>query len=221
MSELNEQIKKSVLEQLSWDSRLKATDIDVTLTDNTVILRGIVPTYREKVAAETDVLIVPGVKNVENRLEIVPLPHKSASDEQIRKNAGSILRLNEATEDEPISVKVDNGKVLLSGSVESYWKKARAVELVSQLKGVKDVVDELSVVPTDQPADEQVATRIIEALKHKRIDTSRILIEVDGGRVLIKGSVLDWQNFSDVYETIKNIKGVSGLFNELVIVPEL
>lgn len=216
----DERLKKSVVDQLSWDNRIRSSKIEISVTDHTVVLSGTVPSYWEKVAAEADVWSVPGIASVTNNLLVSDLPR--ISDEQIKENATTVLRLNEATGNEDIEVDVSEGKVELRGSVNDFWRRARAVDLVSHVKGVSEVVDEISVVPSDQPEDELVASDIIEAIKRRgNIDMNHIQIEVDTGKVILKGRVPDWQSYTDIHTIVKRTRGVAGLRNELVITPEL
>ncbi|MFP4015212.1 MAG: BON domain-containing protein [Chitinispirillaceae bacterium] len=216
----NERLKKSVEDQLSWDNRIRSSKIEISVTDHTVVLSGTVPSYWEKVAAEADVWTVPGIASVTNNLLVSDLPRYS--DEQIRENAATVLRLNEATGNENIEVDVSGGKVELRGSVNDFWRRARAVDLVSHVKGVIGVVDEISVVSADQPGDELVASDIIEAIKRREnIDMNHIHVEVDTGKVILRGRVPDWQSYTDVYTIVKRTRGVAALRNELVITPEM
>ncbi|MFP4165517.1 MAG: BON domain-containing protein [Chitinispirillaceae bacterium] len=220
MAVYDEQLKKSVTDQLAWDNRIRSAKIEVSLTDHTAVLSGTVPSYWEKVAAEADVWAVPGIASVTNNLLVSDLP--GYSDEQIRENATTVLRLNEATADEDIVVFVKEGRVELRGSVNDYWRRARAVDLVSHVKGVTGVDDAISVVPQDQPGDEMVAADIIETIKRSAdVDINNIEVEVNTGKVVIKGRVPDWQTYSDIHTIVKRTRGVAGLRNELVITPDL
>ncbi len=214
-----EQMRKSVQEQLQWDSRIRSDKIEVAISDHGVVLSGVVPSYWEKVAAETDAWSVPGVASVTNSLLVSDLP--PGSDRSIQENATSALKLNEATENQDISVVVSGGNVELRGSVDEYWRKERAVELISHIRGVSHIDDSLAVVPADQPADEVIAADIISAIKRKgTFDLNNLEVRVSTGKVVLMGRVPDWQSYSDLHTIVKHTRGVAGLTNELVIVPE-
>ncbi|MDG5816356.1 BON domain-containing protein [Chitinispirillales bacterium ANBcel5] len=215
----SEKIKEDVVNHLLWDSRLRSEKIDVSVTGNTVVLSGSVPSFRERMVAEADTWAVPGIASVENRVQIGDFSR--VSDKQLMENAVTVLHLNEVTEDQKIAVNVEDGKFVLSGSVDEYWKKTYTVDLLAHVKGVIDIIDNMAVVPGNQIADESVAEDILEALKRQgKIDVSTITLEVSGGKAVIRGRVPDWQSFSDSYSILKNTKGVAEIRNELTIVPE-
>jgi osmotically-inducible protein OsmY len=63
-------IKEDVYERLTEDDKLDATNVDVQVQSDTVILSGTVQSREEKRRAEDLVERIPGVRNVENRIHI-------------------------------------------------------------------------------------------------------------------------------------------------------
>lgn len=66
----DERIKDDLNDRLSDDSFIDASDIDVTVEGNEVVLTGSVDTKEEKRRAEDIAERISGVKNVENRLKV-------------------------------------------------------------------------------------------------------------------------------------------------------
>jgi osmotically-inducible protein OsmY len=66
----DERIKDDVNDRLSDDSFIDASDIDVTVENNEVVLTGTVDTKEEKRRAEDIAERISGIKNVENRLKV-------------------------------------------------------------------------------------------------------------------------------------------------------
>ena len=67
-----ERIHEDVCDRLTYDDRLDASEIDVKVDENEVILSGTVTTREEKRRAEDIAESIPGVRNVQNRLRIAP-----------------------------------------------------------------------------------------------------------------------------------------------------
>ena len=66
----NERIREDVCDRLSDDDYLDATDIDVKVENNEVILTGTVNNREQKRRAEDLVESISGVRNVENRIKV-------------------------------------------------------------------------------------------------------------------------------------------------------
>lgn len=65
-----ERIKEDVCERLSDDGYIDATDIDVKVEQNEIILNGMVHSRDEKRRAEDIAMSVSGVRDVQNRLRV-------------------------------------------------------------------------------------------------------------------------------------------------------
>jgi osmotically-inducible protein OsmY len=84
----SEIIKKNVFEQLKWNSSVDAENINISVSDGTVWLDGIVKSYVEKISATKDAFHVRGVRHVNNNLEVHLLGESELpDDEQIKKNS--------------------------------------------------------------------------------------------------------------------------------------
>jgi len=66
----NERIKEDVCERLSEDGHIDASDVEVSVENNEVILKGTVNSKEEKRRAEDVAETVSGVKNVQNQLRV-------------------------------------------------------------------------------------------------------------------------------------------------------
>lgn len=59
-----------VKDQILWDGRVPAAEVDITIEDSKAILRGTVPSYRAKMAAAEDAWVVSGIQKVDNQLKV-------------------------------------------------------------------------------------------------------------------------------------------------------
>lgn len=73
----DQQLKQDIEQELSWDPRINAAQIGVTVEGGAVTLAGAVDTYPEKWAAEAAIKRVSGVRTVAQDLTVKLLgdPH--------------------------------------------------------------------------------------------------------------------------------------------------
>src|SRR5579875_979708 len=84
------QIQKDVLDELAWDTRVKATDVGVEVDKGVVTLTGKVPSYGKKVAAREAAHRVTGVLDVVDDVEVhIPSTYERSDTEiaQVMRNA--------------------------------------------------------------------------------------------------------------------------------------
>jgi osmotically-inducible protein OsmY len=108
------ELKKVVLDELSWEPSVDAAHIGVTAKDGVITLTGHVDNYSNKAGAEKAASRVKGVKAVVEEIE-VKLPYDvKRSDEDIAAAAIDRLGWNSSIPDGAIQVKVEKGWVTLS-----------------------------------------------------------------------------------------------------------
>lgn len=187
----DEEIKTDIVEQLRWDGRVDASDITVAVQDGEVTLGGTVSTYTAHKAAIEDAGTVRGVSDVHVQVAIEhPSGDRTCTDEEIRRNIASTLGWNPDIDASTIDVSVDDGVITLAGSVSAVWKKLRAEEIASQLRGVTGARNLLTVVPTTNTADQNIAENVVAALKRNAvIDADDITVNVENGLVTLSGTV--------------------------------
>lgn len=219
LSRKDEEIKKSVIDSLYWDSRVDASNVNVDIHDQEVTLRGTVGSYSASEAALFDAWRVPGVTKVDNQL-LVKFPSKTKlpSDEEIQSNIRNMLLWNDSTRNQDIDVKVQNGKVELDGSVDAYWKKLRAEQIVKDTTGVTDITDRLAVVPTKAIVDDVIAEDIVNAIdRNYAVTVDEIDVRVQDGKVTLSGKVPNRMAIDAALDAACNTFGVKEVIDRLVI----
>jgi hypothetical protein len=97
-------LQRDVLAELEWEPSVTAAHIGVTAKDGVVTLRGDVPSYSERYAAERAAKRVYGVKAVVNELEVHLPGGNRRTDEDIAQAAINALKLNVSVPDDKIKV---------------------------------------------------------------------------------------------------------------------
>ncbi len=212
------ELKQDIVEHLLWDSRIEAADIDVTVDEDlTVQLSGTAPSPLVKQAAAEDAFAIPGVALVINRIDVkVPGAGMVHKGRELRAALETVFTLHPGLEH--VRVLVEDGRVQLSGSVDSLWKKLRAAEIAGITSGTEEVDNDLVVVPTSSPHDEEVAERILAALRRTgKVDPREITVQVRGGAVTLAGTVENWEQLSAAYAAAKYTEGVISIDDQLQV----
>ena len=217
MKAKDEQIKKAVVDTLYWDSRVDASGIQVEVDDGTVTLGGSVPSYGVKEASLFATWKVPGVKRVNNYSSVkFPSTAKILTDSQIEESIKKQLEWNDSTSRENIQVKVKKGEVFLEGYVDAYWKMFRAERLASDVIGVVDIDNKLTVVPTEDITDQVIATDIINAIDRSYLlNVDDVDVKVKDGVVTLSGNLTTRALCESALEFAYNTYGVKGVKDRL------
>jgi osmotically-inducible protein OsmY len=213
------EIKKQVLRELKWDSRIGWSKIGVEVTEGIVALTGVVSSYAQKLAAQEAAHRISGVLDVANDVEVKPEGIFVRSDAEIALAVRHILEWDALVPDERIKSTVSDGWVTLEGDVD-FWQQRQDAELtVLRLEGVIGVTNQITVAP--QVVDAGELREEIEYALERRADreAERLRIDVHDGAVDLFGRVHSWQEKRAVVGSISHAPGVAEIRDHLRIDP--
>jgi osmotically-inducible protein OsmY len=131
-------------------SEAPATGVDVDAEDGVVTLFGIVPGEDEKEAAAAAATGAPGVRRVDNALQVVGGSIRGEVERRDRSLERAVsVRLAEHPDlaGQPVSVAVRNGVARVSGHVARPEDGLLALEAARETPGIRSVLDDLEVAP--------------------------------------------------------------------------
>jgi len=146
------------------------------------------------------------------------------SDSQVKQAVEEELKWEPVLHPEAIRVAVKEGKVTLTGYVDSYAERLAAEDAARRLWDVRGVVDEIEVRlrPSYERADAEIVRAAQDALAWNiQVPEDRIEMTAERGWVTLTGQV-DWhfQRLAAVH-SVQHMLGVRGVRNEITIRPSV
>ena len=211
------QIQHDVLEELRWDPRLQPNEIGVAVKAGIVTLSGWVDSYLKKWAAEEAALGVNGALAVANEIEVRLPIAAERTDADIAAAALYALEWDANVPLDQVKVAVSDGWVSLTGEVDKQHQREAAEQAVSRLLGVRGVTNHITLRSAPMPDD--LKQRIEKALvRSAQFDAQRIAVELQGSKVILKGTVRSWAELKEAERVAYSAPGVTAVENRIKIV---
>jgi osmotically-inducible protein OsmY len=133
-------LAKAVTASLRWDVRVPEGNIKISVRDGMITLEGNVDWQYQRLAADSAVRYLTGVKGINNLIAVSPV--KRALD--VKQHIADALRRNAETDARDITVETaDSGNVTLRGKIHSWAEREEVNRAAWATPGVRTVQDEL------------------------------------------------------------------------------
>lgn len=211
-------LKSDIEIELRWDPHVNETQILVCVENGVVTLKGYVPTFSDKRAAERATKRFHSVKCVMNHIE-VNLPGKlRRTDADIALSCARALDAKYSIPRNRVTAVVHDGWVTLQG--ELYWnfQKEAAAAAVRELMGVSGLTNNITL---KKPlVGSNIRNKIVQAI-HRRADleAGQIQVETQNGVVILSGTVRSGAQRDEAQQAAWAAPGVSFVDNRLTVVP--
>lgn len=210
------ELKHDVDQELLWDPALDARTITATVLNRIVTLEGSVNSCAQKLAVQKAVQRVAGSRAVVLDLVVrAPSPLKH-TDEELAAAIVSALRWQEGLPEDAIQVLVEHGCVTLTGEVDYGFQRQMAEVLVSRMRGVVGVANQIEVRIDPVAAD--VSKQVADALQRRsRHESGGISVDVHDGVVRLTGVVDSLLDKRVACGVAWGTKGVRWVVDQLVV----
>jgi hyperosmotically inducible protein len=200
-----------------------AKDVRTSVEDGIVTLEGNVPLYSDKVRAYDKIHNKPHVQGVR---DLIVVAGPNVPDSQLQEKIADKLRYDRVSYGSMFNnfgIGVNNGVVTVQGEVRSPVDASSALAIVESTPGVKDVIDEVRVLPVSGFDDDTrlaVARAIYgnPSLQRYAIDPQRpIRIIVENGNVTLWGVVDNQLDKQIAYQAARSVPNVFSVKDNLVV----
>jgi hyperosmotically inducible protein len=225
-STMDDRIESSAKNSYVFKTYLKGDDIKIQSRDGAVTLTGIVADNHNRSLAQETVAGLPGVKSVDNRLEVKGTPPAENSDAWLITKVKTTLLFHRSVSGFKTEVNVKDGIVTLQGEATSQAQKDLTTEYVKDVEGVKDVKNEMTVAKTSkktQTAGDKIDDASITAqvkmtlLYHRSTSALNTLVTTKEGVVTLAGKAGNAAEKDLAAKFASDVNGVKGVKNRMTI----
>ncbi len=225
-SKTDDRIESSAKKSYVFKTYLKEDDIKIESKDGAVTLTGTVSEKSHKSLAQETVADLPGVKSVDNRLEVKGERPAEMSDAWLTAKVKTTLLFHRSVS---AMTKVDakDGIVTLQGNATSEAQKELTTEYVKDVEGVKDVKNEMTVSETSEKTHRTTGDKIDDAsitaqvkmalLFHRSTSALSTTVKTKRGIVTVSGKASNAAEKDLVTKLVNDVKGVKGVKNHMTV----
>ncbi|MFH7326102.1 BON domain-containing protein [Desulfurivibrio sp. C05AmB] len=229
----DDQIESSAKQSYVFKNYLKDDEIKIKSKDGVVSLTGTVSEESHKLLAAETVASLPGVKSVDNKLEVKEEKHDEMSDAWIMTKVKTTLLFHRNVSGFKTEVDVKDGIVTLRGEADNQAQKDLATEYVKDIEGVKDVKNEMAVAkPAKESSkgtkdirtigdkiDDASITAMVKTtlLYHRSTSGLQTKVETKNGVVTLSGKAKNAAEKDLATKLAKDVKGVEDVNNRMTI----
>jgi osmotically-inducible protein OsmY len=143
------------------------------------------------------------------------------TDSQLQQDVIAELKWEPLLREAEIGVSAKDGIVTLTGTVDTYAKKAEAEDAVKRVGGVKAVVEKIEFKYPNSWAkkdDNDIATEIVNALKWSwEVPSDKVTAKVEKGWVTLDGEVEYNYQRDGANTAVAKLSGVAGVSNNIKV----
>jgi osmotically-inducible protein OsmY len=208
-------LSDEVTAELRWEPSVSSGGISVAARDGIVTLRGSVPHFAEKVAAEESAQRVKGVKALVDELTVDVSGERTRTDAQIAEAVVHALAWHVWVPD-TVHAAIENGWVRLTGTATWDFERQAADGAVRYLAAVRGVSNDIRLEPGVPP--DAVRDAVQKALRRDAdVDANHIDVSSEAGRVTLSGTVTTSRERDLAGSAACNVPGVRSVGNNLAV----
>jgi len=170
---------------------------------------------------------LPGVKSVDNRLEVKAKAADEKSDDWIAFKVRSSLLCRRSVSGTRTTVSVKDGVVTLRGTASSEAQRELTEEYAKDVEGVREVRNEMKVSPVAESAgrglgevidDASITAQVkSELLTHRSTSAAKTKVTTRDGVVILSGEARNRAEKDLVTKLVRDIHGVKSVVNNMEV----
>jgi osmotically-inducible protein OsmY len=224
-SKMDSRIESSAKKSYVFKTYLKGDDIKIQSIDGVVTLTGTVSEELHKSLAQETVAGLPGVRSVDNRLEVKGERPVENSDAWLTAKVKTMLLFHRNVS-AMTEVNTKDGIVTLQGEATSQAQKDLTTEYAKDVEGVKDVKNEMAVTKTSkktQTVGEKIDDASITAqvkmtlLYHRSTSALNTSVTTKKGVVTLSGKASNAAEKDLATKFANDVHGVKSVKNLMTI----
>ena len=218
----DEQIQQAVSQKIHGTKHLQS--VNSSVEDGIVTLTGSVNLYQDKLDAANKIKKFDNVTGVRNDIVVAGA---TVSDDQLQKKLTKQIAYDRVGYYDNtfnyIAINVKDGVVTLDGDTVYDVPKDSALAIVARTAGVKDVVNDVSVLPVSR-FDDSIRTLTARAIYRDSVlgryasdPAHPIRIVVDNGHVTLYGTVENTMDKTIAGMRANSVPGAFSVENKLIV----
>jgi osmotically-inducible protein OsmY len=225
-SKMDSSIESSAKKSYVFKTYLKDDDIKIQSMDGVVTLTGTVSEESHKSLARETVAGLPGVKSVDNRLEVKGERPADNSDAWLILKVKTVLLFHGSVSGIKTEVTAKDGIVTLKGEATSLAQKDLTTEYAKDVEGVKGVTNEMTVAKTSKKTrtaggkiDDASITALVKMtlFYHRSTSALNTSVTTKKGVVTLAGKAKNAAEKDLATKYAKDVSGVKEVKNQMTI----
>ena len=226
-TETDDRIEASFKKSFVYETYLKDDHVKIGSKDGVVTLSGSVSNETHKQMAQDTSEALPGVKSVDNRIEVTGARPAESSDTWVSTKVTMALLFHSNVNASKTKVHVKDGIVTLSGEAASQAQKDLTTKYARDIVGVKGVNNEMTVAMASTKPDQTLGEKIDDAsitaqvkmtlMLHSSTGVLRTTVTTADGVVTVGGKARNAAEKDLVANLVEDIHGVRSVVNNMTI----
>jgi hyperosmotically inducible periplasmic protein len=225
-SKMDNRIESSARQSYVFKTYLQGDEINIESREGAVTLTGMVTDKSHKALASDTVASLPGVRSVEDRLEVKGTSPTENSDSWVRDRVKLTLLLHKSVRESHTEVEVRDGVVTLSGTAATTAQRELTTEYTKDVDGVKEVHNEMSVTEPQKKGrtagekidDASITSQVkMTLLYHRSSSAVNTKVTTKRGVVTLTGTATSTAQLHLAGKLAGDVRGVKEVRNRMTV----
>lgn len=211
----DEAITVAVASHLDQSDLVAAHLVDVAVNDGVVALTGAVDNLLARDQAVRIARSYRGVRSVVDKLDVEAVPR---NDREIGYDVLLALGRDPVAESFEVEVNVENGRVILDGTVDSWAESLLVENIIKKVRGVKGIDNRLTIDTQVVRTSPQIKAEIEKRLKlDPHVPHETIEVDVKGTTAILSGVV---RNLNEKTHAVRDarVRGIAEVEDDSLVV---